>query len=79
MAKSLEEIIREVAARGILTHLSVVAVAGGWSAQCSGVHGQAHERDSDPVEALKAALISAPKTRPRADKPVKDEDSMDFG
>lgn len=86
MAKSLEEMIRDADKRGVLTHLSIVSVAGGFSASFASVHGHAIERHKDPVEALKAALNAAPKGKARVTKPTDPRtedapaaDSMDFG
>jgi hypothetical protein len=62
---SLEELIRAAAARGELTYLSVVPVAGkgpnniGWSASFSpgATWGTGYGLAADPVEALKLAML----------------------
>lgn len=79
---TLEEKIRDVAARGELTHLSVVPVAGGWSASfahASG-YGTSFAQDPDPVKAMIKALGMPKLARLRMSKPnQKDDENMDFG
>ena len=73
MAKSLEEMIRDLHTRGVLTHLSIVSVAGGYSATFASVHGNSMETHRDPVTAMQMAIVAAPKGRARVTKPTKTE------
>lgn len=84
--KNLEEIIQERAARGELSHLSLVASFAPrgngvkWRAvfrgASAGIHGEHAEAD-DPVEALREAITTAPKRRVVEQQPADDPD--DFG
>jgi hypothetical protein len=67
---TLDDLIRDAAKRGELTHLSVVAVAGGFSATFTpaSTFGTVHERDADPViamtKAIKAVKLARPSSAP---------------
>jgi hypothetical protein len=55
---SLEQRIRDLAARGEITHLSLTPRAKGWAATYTpaSVMGVSFAEDGDPVKAIEAAL-----------------------
>ena len=59
---TLEDMIRQLAERGELTHLSLAARDGVFYANYApaSTSGYARTSDADPVEALKSALKEAP-------------------
>jgi hypothetical protein len=63
---TLDELIRDAAKRGELNSLSLVAVAGGFSASFTpaSTYGVNFERDPDPVIALTKVLKSVKLARP---------------
>lgn len=75
MAQSFEELIADVVARGELTHLSVVSVAGGFAATFTPASGFGYTqtRHKDPVQAMRAAIEQTKLARPpkrTVDKPI---------
>lgn len=79
---TLEAMIQDAAKRGELVNLSVYAKDGAFHASfCpASKQGIAFTEHADPVEALKMALKSVKLARPpRAAKPAKADDDMDFG
>lgn len=87
--KTLDDMIADLATRGELVHLSIVSVAGGFSATfapASAVGSYSTERDKDPVKALKRAIENAKGMKRRS--PAKNAkpgaepvaaDDLDFG
>lgn len=74
-AVNLEEHIRRLAAKGELTHLSVIPSAGGWSATYAAAtsFGRTHAQHTDPVEALLAVLNqkeNGPRKKPEPAAPA---------
>ena len=70
----LEERIREMAAKGNLTHISVYFSGGQWRAVCTPADrsGQGHgSHKSDPVAAIESAIDNIPSKR-RQPKPAKE-------
>ena len=65
MSQSLDGIIRALADKGELTHLSVISSGGGWHASFSpaATWGNGHGFDQDPVAAIHKAIEAAPKTK----------------
>jgi hypothetical protein len=63
MAKSLEDMLRDLAARGELSYLSIIPSPGGFEATYSPASkfGHVFARDADPATALMLALKNAPK------------------
>jgi hypothetical protein len=69
---TLDELIREQAAKGNITHISITPNADGTWHACftPAVAGHAMADGADPVEALKAAIKATPKPRSRVAKPT---------
>lgn len=74
MTDTLDEAIQALAARGELSHLSVIASGGGFAASYSpcSTWGNGHGFDPDPVQAIHKAIAAAPKgkTQRRAHPPA---------
>jgi len=77
---NLEALLRDAAARGELTHLSLVSSNGLFAACYCPATGFTHStaRHADPVAALVEALQTKP-PRARRCSPSKSGDDMDFG
>lgn len=82
--QTLEELIRDAAARGELNHLSLIGDHKRPFTACFRVASTTSHtfgEDADPVEALKKALAGAKMVRkPRAPVTVRDDDDdLEFG
>lgn len=72
MTMTLEELIRDMASRGQITHLSVIPDSTGWRAvfcAASVTSGYTTAHDKDPVEAMRKAIVET-KIRKRAAVPT---------
>jgi hypothetical protein len=82
---TLEQLIKDAQARGELNSLSIVAVAGGFSASFTPASSYKVQfvNDPDPVEALKKVLksvkLARPSSAPHFRPDVKPSPDLDFG